>query len=273
MIFNGKDFANKILEDLKVQRSKINHKIRLNIVSLRKDSDMLSFIKVKQKVAQDLNIECRVYQIEDSIKTKDLRKKINAISRTPFSKGLVIQLPLPESINTQSVLDGILENQDIDCLGSKILGKFYTGKSIILPPVVEAFQLVCKDINLSFEDKKIVIIGLGVLTGKHIATWFMNQNIPFTCLNEISPDFKEIIKTADILITGVGKPGLIKKEMLKENCFVFDFGCSREDESLCGDCDPDCSEKCSFFSPVPNGLGPVVVACLYKNLFTLLNER
>ena len=271
MIFNGKEFANTIIEDLKIQRSKYKGKIRLNIISLRDDSDMVSFMKAKQTLAQDLNIECRVLQIDPKIKTKDLRKKISVISRTPFSKGMVIQLPLPESLNTQAVLDGILETQDIDCLSSKMLGKFYTGKSIILPPVVDALKLVSENINLSFKDKKIVIVGLGVLTGKPISIWLANQNIPYVVLNENSLDFKEVIKSADILITGVGKPGLISEDMIKKDCFVFDFGCSRDDGSLKGDCCSDCS--CSFSTPVPGGLGPVVVACLFKNLFTLLNER
>ena len=271
MIFNGKELAKEMIEDLKIQRSKFNHKIRLNIISLKNDSDMVSFIKSKQNIAQELNIECRVYQIEESIKTKDLRKKISTISRTPYSKGMVIQLPLPESINTQTVLDGILETQDIDCLSSKTLGKFYTGKSIILPPVVSALKLVSEKNNISFNDKKIVIIGSGTLTGKPIATWFLTQNIPFELVNETTTNILEIIKSADILITGVGKPRLIKE--LKKDCIVFDFGCSRLDNSLTGDCEQNCSNNCSFFTPVPGGLGPVVVACLYQNLFKLLNER
>jgi len=275
MKIDGKTLAQEIIADLKKKREKYPYKIRVNIISLSSGKDNLSFTKIKQNVAKELDIDCRIYQISPEIKTSDLRQRVNILCRAPYTRGLIVQLPLPKSINTQYIIDAILPRLDIDCLTSKNLGKFYTKKYLIQPPVVNALEYVKKKYKLDFQNKNILVIGQGMLVGKPVSLWLTNQCLSFVSANKTTQDLNNYIRQADIIISGAGEAALIKYDDVKQNSIIFDFGCSEINGSLNGDCEKnnDFENKCQIFTPVPGGMGPIVVASLFQNLFTLLENR
>ena len=274
MIINGKQLSEEIIDQLKQERTKIPKKIRLAAVLVGDNPASLSFIKQKEKVAQELNIDFRLYQYENSIKTKELRKKVNEICRVTYNRGVVIQLPLPDSINSQVVLNAILPLKDPDVLSEKNLGGFYTHRLKVLPPVVEAIKFLLGKYQINLEGKNVLIIGRGQLVGKPVGLWFIHQRATVTVANSQTKNLENLLKTAEIIVSSAGIPGLIKGDMVQKGVVIFDAAVVSEAGKLKGDSDFDSlQDKAALLTPVPGGLGPLTVAFLFKNLLELVKQQ
>lgn len=274
MLINGKQLSEEIIDQLKQERTQINKRIRLAAVLVGDNPASLSFIKQKEKAAKELNIDFRLYQYENSIKTKELRKKVNEICRVTYNRGVVVQLPLPDSINSQVVLNAILPLKDPDVLSEKNLGGFYTHRLKVLPPVVEAIKFLLGKYQINLEGKNVLIIGRGQLVGKPVGLWFIHQRATVTVANSQTKNLENLIKTADIIVTSAGKPDLITAEMVKEGVAIFDAAVVSETGKLKGDGDFDSlKDKAALITPVPGGLGPLTVAFLFKNLLEMVKNQ
>lgn len=273
MIVDGKKLAQDINEKLKEERKKISKKIRLAIVLVGNDPASLSFIKQKERVAKEIGIDIRIYQYEDSIKTKELRKKVGEICRVTYNRGVIVQLPLPPSINTQVVLNAILPQKDPDILCEKNLGSFYANRLQVLPPVLASIKFLLEKYKIDIEGKNVLIIGRGRLVGKPASLWFINQSATVIVANSKTKDLKEFISKADIIITSAGKPGLITGDLIKKEAVIFDAAVVSEKGKLKGDCDDSVKDKAGFITPVPGGIGPLCVAFLFKNLLELVKNQ
>ncbi len=273
MVIDGKKLAQDIIQELKEERKKISKKIRLAIVLIGNDPASLSFIKQKEKVAEEIGIDTRIYQYEDSIKTKELRKKVGEICRVTYNRGIVVQLPLPSSINTQVVLNAILPQKDPDILCEKNLGSFYTNRLQVLPPVLASIKFLLEKYQISIEGKNVLIIGRGRLVGKPVSLWFINQRATVIVANSKTKDLETFISKADIIVSSAGEPGLITGDLIKKGAVVFDAAVVSENGKLKGDCDNSVKDKAGFITPVPGGIGPLCVAFLFKNLLELVKNQ
>jgi len=274
MVIDGKQLASEIIEELKKEREAIPKKIRLAVVLVGDNPASLSFIKQKEKIAQELNIDFRLYQYPETIKTKELRKKVSAICRVTFNRGVVVQLPLPASINSQVVLNAILTLKDPDILSEKNLGGFYVNRLIVLPPVIEAIKFLLKKYQIPIEGKIVLLIGRGQLVGKPAALWFINQRATVIVANSKTQNLQDLIKMADIIVSSAGVPNLITGEMVKQGVVIFDSAVVSEAGKLKGDSDFDSlQDKAALLTPVPGGLGPLTVAFLFKNLLELVKQQ
>ena len=274
MVIDGKQLASEIIEELKKEREAILKKIRLAVVLVGDNPASLSFIKQKEKVAQELNIDFRLYQYPETIKTKELRKKVSEICRVTYNRGVVVQLPLPASINSQVVLNAILPLKDPDILSEKNLGGFYVNRLIVLPPVIEAIKFLLKKYQIPIEGKIVLLIGRGQLVGKPAALWFINQRATVIVANSKTQNLQDLIKMADIIVSSAGVPNLITGEMVKQGVVIFDSAVVSEAGKLKGDSDFDSlQDKAALLTPVPGGLGPLTVAFLFKNLLELVKQQ
>jgi len=187
-------------------------------------------------------------------------------------------LPLPKQINIQYILDGIVPEKDPDMLSSKSVGLFSSGRSKLLPPVVAAIDHIFKNHGIEPKSKKVVVLGVGRLVGKPAAIWLINQGATVTAIDENTDDPTLYTINADIIISGVGIPHLIKQNMIKDGVVAIDCGTSvgssdaKSERALRGDMDPSVVEKASLFTPVPGGVGPITVAMLFKNLVALAKK-
>ncbi|MGB9680604.1 MAG: bifunctional 5,10-methylenetetrahydrofolate dehydrogenase/5,10-methenyltetrahydrofolate cyclohydrolase [Minisyncoccia bacterium] len=274
MIIDGKKLAQEIIEELKEERKKIAKKIRLAVILVGENPASLSFIKQKEKIAKELDIDFHLYQYPENIKTKELRKKVSDICRLPYNRGVIVQLPLPSHIKTQSVLNAILFQKDPDVLCEKNLGAFYTNRLKILPPTVSAIQFLLEKYQLPIEGKKVLIIGRGQLVGKPIALWFINKGATVTVANSKTKNLKDLLKWAEIVVSSAGVPDLIKGEDINEGVTIFDAAVVSENGQLKGDCNfESVKNKVRLITPVPGGIGPLVVAFLFKNLLELVKTE
>lgn len=270
IILDGRKLAKKILRNLQKEIKKRHLKLGLAVILIGENPISEIFIKQKEKVCQKIGVSFRLFKFSAKISFQKLKDGIKEIVRDPDNSGIIIQLPLPQTFNTQEILNLIPPEKDIDCLSGNSLGRFYQGNFLILPPVVAGISRFFKEYKISVKGKNIVIIGPGRLVGLPATIWFLREKATVSVVNEFTKDISYFTKKADILISGVGKPNLIKGNMVKKGVVVIDAGTNFVDGVLKGDVDfKSVSKKASYITPVPGGLGPVTVACLLENLVKL----
>ncbi len=186
---------------------------------------------------------------------------------------IIVQLPLPSSVDTKAVCDSIPVGKDADVLSSAARKEFENGNTeALFPPVVGAINEIVNIENISIgKGMKAVVIGSGFLVGAPVATWLTQQGAQVDVIDDPShfAGARVILAQADIIISGAGSPHLIKPEMLKQGVILIDAGTTESKGVIAGDADPVCAEKCSIFTPVPGGVGPIAVAKLFENVVTL----
>jgi len=269
MIIDGKKIAEEIKNSLKKEIAILGKEMRLDVIQVGENEVSEKFINIKKKIGEEIGVKVLVHRFSDVVSEEDLLQTIREISLREETSGVIIQLPLPKNFNTQKVLDSVPVEKDVDFLSSQAKEKFKSVKSKILPPVVGAVRDILENKKISLENKKIIVIGKGKLVGEPVSNWLKNLNAEVEAVDAETKNIFEIIKNADIIISGAGAPGLIKPEMIKNGVVIIDASTSELHGKLAGDADPLCAEKCSVFTPVPGGVGPITVVELFKNLMVL----
>ncbi len=269
-ILNGKELSEKILAKLKKAVKKSKLKLRLAVIQVGENSVSQVFINQKKKACEKTGINFKLFKFPAEIGLMEFKKEIEKIVKSKVTSGVIIQLPLPKKFLAEEFLNLIPEEKDIDVLSEKSLGKFYQGTLKILPPTVNGILYLLKSYKIGSIGKNVVIVGAGRLVGFPLATKLLKEKATLSVLNEWTRDASSFIKKADILISGVGKPNLIKGNVVKKGVVAIDAGTSMKDGKLIGDVDfKSVSEKASYITPVPGGVGPLTVACLLENLVKL----
>mgnify|MGYP001588164359 FL=1 len=274
-IIDGKKIAQEIIDKLK--SLPIPQKIFAAIL-VGDNPQSESFLKQKEKVAKELGIDFRLYNFPENSTNDFLRKEVGKIALLKRVGGVIVQLPLPEQINKHYVLNVIPREKDVDVLGERALGAFYTGRNLILPPAVGVVEEILKFKNLKILDLKVAVVGAGFLVGKPIAIWLIDKVKELTIFEKGSDLSK--LKNYDLIISGVGQADLIKLEMLKDGVGIIDFGYSmNENGKLGGDFDISEIENCKlkienfWYTPTPGGTGPVLVAKVFENFYKLNSDK
>jgi len=257
MQIDGKAINQQIGQSLNEQINEKGVVPRLGILCVGDDPASLSFINVKKKFGQNFGFEVNILNIKEETEVSEVKAKLMELQSQNDS--VIVQLPLPAKFRdeTQNILSTIEKTKDVDNLNE---GDFEA-------PIVLALEEVFKIIPPFGKGEKIGLIGLGQVVGMPIKNYLDkdHQNKNYS-LEIIKKGEESKLKSCDVVISGVGKPFLIKKEMLKEGCVLVDYGCSFVDGKACGDFDQDCFEIASYYTPVPGCMGPLVVACLFKNV-------
>lgn len=234
IILDGKKLSEKILKNLKREIKKKRLKLKLAVVLVGRDSVSTIFVRQKQKACEKVGIDFELFEFPSRISVAKLKKEIRKIVEDPNNSGIVIQLPLPKNLHTEEILNLIPKEKDAE----------------IVSPVVCAIERILKNYKISLKNKEIALIGKGKLVGQPVASWLKKRNLKFSDIDKI--------KNADIVISGVGKPNLIKGGMVKKGVVVIDVGGDVDFKSV--------SKKANYITPVPGGVGPMTVACLLQNL-------
>ena len=263
MIIDGKALALVIKDELKKQVLASGKKLKLAVVMVGDNQSSIRYVAKKKQFGEDIGVGVDVLQYPLSLNEDDLLKKIADLADNPQVSGLVIQLPLPAHINTETILKTVPVDKDVDALNPE---------SKIMSPVARAVETILEHYQIKVAGKKSVVVGHGKLVGQPLASWLKTKKSEVQILDSRTADIKPITATADILILGAGSPHFLKPDMIKEGVVLIDAGTSEADSKLLGDADPACAVKCSLFTPVPGGVGPLTVAMLFKNLLTLANN-
>lgn len=278
ILLDGKSLAQKILEELKQQIAASQKKLRLAIVVVGENAATKSFIAQKKNAAEKIGCDVRFFPFEETITTNELRKRLAKIVHEKRNSGVIIQLSLPPHLNTQYILNAVTPEKDVDVLSARSIGNFVVGKAVVTPVIPAVVKTFFDEYKIEYHNKRIAVVGAGMLVGKPVALWLLNEKATFTVVRSTTPNPEAIIREADIIISGVGKPKFIRGGMIKEGAVVIDAGTSEAEgpstalgvKKIVGDVDfESVAPKASYITPVPGGVGPVTVAMLFKNLVTL----
>lgn len=225
------------------------------------------FVKTKSRIAESVGIGVEIKRYADLSDTREAVAIIHEINKVGFD-GIVIQLPLTRGIETQTVLDAVSPEKDIDVLGTVAKESYVSGKINRTPPVAQAVREVLEACNIAPREKKIVVLGKGRLVGEPVHLMLTREDIPHDVVTKETDEETKLglLKNADIIISGIGAPHSIKPEMIKDGVVLIDAGTSEQAGELVGDFDPACTKKASFMTPVPGGVGPITVISVLRNL-------
>lgn len=267
-ILSGEVAARQILNSLK--RRKIEKRLTLAVVQVGDNEVSLKYIAEKKKVAKDLGIGFRLVSFPSRVSQATLIKAVGKIGKDKSVSGMIVQLPLPKHLNVQKILDAIPQGKDVDVLSSSSFAEFVLGIFPVLPPTVTAISLLLKKTKKKLEGTQVAVVGAGRLVGLPVSVWLAQQGAIVSLIQKGTKNSTQLIKGADIVISGVGKAGLITGTMIKRGAVVIDAGTSVESGKTQGDVDfKSVSKKAGYLSSVPGGVGPLTVVCLFQNLFTL----
>lgn len=259
MIIDGRAIAKEILEATKVEVSRLAAAPSFLALAVEPSFATRSYLSMKQKQARDVGIRMEV-TICDTATTEELKQIISSAAED----AVIVQLPIPDSIDTRAVLDAIPVAKDADALSSETR-KLHPERH----PVAAAIREVLSRSGVNPEGKKATVVGNGWLVGAPAAAWLTSVGAVVTMVTREEGDLHTALQGADIVVSGAGSPGLIKKEDIKPGAVVIDIGTSELGGTLTGDVQPDVAEGASVFTPVPGGVGPITVAFLLKNVVAL----
>ena len=259
MIINGKEIADEIYTKLGAQGK---NPPKLGIVVGMHDTVTESFIRIKSREATRLGIEVRRIDLLHQPTTADAIAAIEKLA--PQVDGIVVQLPLPASIDTDAVLKAIPPYLDVDGINPAVSD----AERIVRAPVAEAIREILSRARVEISGKKCVVVGAGRLVGLPTVELLRSMGGVVSIITSSEGTLDEL-NDADIIILGAGIPGFITPEMIREGAVLIDAGTSESGGKVVGDADPACADKCAVFTPVPGGVGPIAVAMIFKNLFAL----
>ncbi len=268
MVFNGKEYSNNIIINLKEKVSNLPFVPEFSDVLIGTGVS-LRYVKMKQKIAESIGIKFIEANLTEDSTTDDILTKIKELSARPNMCGIIVQLPLPTSVDIQAVLNSIPVNLDVDGLSSSYDGLFYSGEDALIMPTAAAVMKILKSSGVVLKDKNIAVVGQGKLVGKPVTYLLQKQNLDVDTItiNTHPDDMKSILENADVIISAVGKPGIVTGEDIKDGAVVIDAGTLEVDGAILGDVEfESVSKKSSFITPTPGGVGPVTVTCLMENV-------
>lgn len=272
MIINGKKIQARILSELKQMRDKITRVPRLGAILVGDDQSSISFLKEKERIAKVLDINFVLRKFSIGISRRELRYEINRLAKTV--DGLIIQLPLPQKFNKNYFLEAIPLNLDVDMLSSKSLGLFLKQRTVLYPPAVMCVLEIFREYKIDYKSEKVIgIVGRGLLVGKPLATFFINQGVDIMVTGARSQKLPKLLRLCDIIISSTGIPNLIEEGMLKKKAVCIDFGYYRQKNGKVSGDFASIKSKQIMVTPPLGGTGPITVACLYRNLIMKMMWR
>jgi methylenetetrahydrofolate dehydrogenase (NADP+) / methenyltetrahydrofolate cyclohydrolase len=277
-ILSGESLARRVLLNLKKKRRK---NLSLAVVQVGDNLVSLKYIAEKEKVAKDLGIGFRLMLYPATISQTAVARDMKKLGKDKKVSGIIVQLPLPKHLDMQRILDLIPPGKDVDVLSSSSFMEFVFGTFPVLPPTVAAISLLLKkalrldsgpSAKKKLEGTQVAVVGAGRLVGLPVSLWLAQQGAVVSLVQKGTRNATQLIKKADIVISGVGKAKLITGSMIKKGAVVIDAGTSVESGKTAGDVDfKSVAKKAGYLSPVPGGVGPLTVVCLLANLIELAN--
>lgn len=264
---DGKELAKQIRNRLKQTVETENMTPQLDIVLVGHDDSSEIYVRNKQKAAAEIGIKTELHRFENDIDEQQLLALIDNLNADQTVNGIIVQLPLPQHINTNKIINRINPQKDVDGFHPYNTGMLQNNETpyfIAATPlgVMKLIQSVCPDLS----GKNVVIIGASLIVGRPLATLLLNQECTVTVTHIHTRNIKELTQKADIVVAACGVANLVKQDWIKQNAVLIDVGINRCNGKICGDIDyADVKPKAAAITPVPGGVGPMTIAMLLQN--------
>ena len=273
VILDGKNLANKIIENLKNDTQELTKKPKLAVLLVGDNPASQIYVRNKQKKAEYIGFESIVIPLPKEVTEDNILEHIYILNEDTNINAILVQLPLPDGINQKRIIEAIDPIKDVDGFTSYNFGRLALGyKPYAYPCTPKGIIRLLVEYNIELTGKNVLVIGRSNIVGKPVSLMLQQKNATVTMANSYTVNLKEIAKQADIIISAIGKPKFITKDYIKDNAIVVDVGINRTEMGLCGDVDfDDIKQNTSFVTPVPGGIGPMTIAMLMENTYELYN--
>lgn len=266
-LLDGKALAARLRVQLKEKIERATKKPGLAVVIVGEDPASQIYVRNKVKACAEVGIQSFVYELPANTSQTALETLLDELAKNEAVDGILLQLPLPKGLNAQSAMARIPQEKDVDGFSAENLGKLVLHEELFSACTPSGIMTLLRENGVQIEGKHAVVLGRSDTVGKPMALLLLNANATVTICHSKTHGLADICRTADILVSAVGKAGFVTSEMVKEGAVVIDVGMNRDENGkLCGDVDfEDVAPKCSYITPVPGGVGPMTITTLLYN--------
>lgn len=275
-ILDGKQIAKEYRQRLKNQVNDLKEygfTPKLSVILVGNDGASQSYVKSKKKAAEKIGMISEIIHLDESTSEEVVLSELNRLNNDDTVSGILVQVPLPEQVSEQKVLEAINPEKDVDGFHPINIGKLYIDEQTFVPCTPLGIMEILKHADINLEGKNAVVIGRSHIVGQPVSKLLLQANATVTILHSRTKNMNAHLKQADVIVSAVGQPGLVTKENVKKGAVIIDVGNTPDENGkLKGDVAYDeVKEIASAITPVPGGVGPLTITMVLNN--TLLAEK
>lgn len=266
-MIDGRRVAQEICTELKKEVSTFLPAPKLAVILVGEDEASVIYVRNKEKKAAEIGMKTEIFRLSEKVSEKEVLDLIDSLNNDSSVNGIIVQLPLPEHLNTGCIINRISPMKDVDGFHPYNTGLLQNNEK---PYFVAATPLgvmtLVRQVEPNLSGKNVVLIGASLIVGRPLATLLLNQECTVSVTHIHTQNIKQLTQNADIIVAACGVARLVKKDWIKSGAILIDVGINRENGKICGDIDyDDVIEKAGAITPVPGGVGPMTIAMLLKN--------
>ena len=270
-IVDGRKIAAELRKNISIEVEQLKSKYKTipNVISIKAGNDPSSelYLKLRDKACEEVGIKSNHLEFPNNISEKEVLESIDKLNEDKNVHGILVQLPLPNHISQDKLINALNPKKDVEGLNPHNMGRTLNGDEHIIPITPFSVLTILEHEKTELQGRDVVIVNHSNLVGKPLSCLLLNRNATVSVCHVFTKDLKDYSSKADILITAAGVPKLIKADHVKNNAFVIDVGIIKTKDGVCGDIDfESVKEKAGKITPVPGGVGPVTVACSFINM-------
>lgn len=279
-ILNGKALARIVEAEVSARACELGREYgrlpKLVVILVGDDPASSVYVRNKELSAERAGILHETIRMPKESSEADLLEAVGRLNADESVDGILVQLPLPDGIDEDKVIEAISPDKDVDGFHPLSMGRLLAGLEGLAPCTPSGIMEILKHYGIDVRGRRAVVVGRSNIVGKPAALMLLKADATVVCTHSRTKDLAAETKQADVLVVAAGRPNMIKKDMIKPGCVIIDVGIHKTENGLCGDVDPECYESAGFYTPVPGGVGPMTVACLIRNTlkaYELRNKR
>jgi methylenetetrahydrofolate dehydrogenase (NADP+) / methenyltetrahydrofolate cyclohydrolase len=260
----GKPLADRIRAEVAEEVKAIG---RIGLVTVLVGDDPASdvYIRLKHKAATEAGFDATDLRLPAETTEEALLAKLAELNASDDVDAILVQLPLPGSIDEARIIRAVAPAKDVDGFHPLNAGELYLGRPAIVSATPRGVMALLAEHRVELDGARVVVIGRSAIVGKPVSMLLQQANATVTLCHSHTKDLARHTLDADVLVAAVGVPALVTADMVKQGAVVVDVGMNRTDAGLVGDVDPGAEEVAAFMTPVPGGVGPMTIACLLEN--------
>ena len=273
-IIDGKALGAKVREEVAASVAELGQ-VGLATILVGDDPASHIYIDLKQKAATQAGMDARDLKLPADTSEEELLATIAEVNADDDVDGLLVQLPLPDHIDENRVIEAIAPEKDVDGIHPVNAGRLYLGRPTLVPGTPLGIMRMLDEYEIPLEGARAVVVGRSAIVGKPMAHLLLQRNATVTVCHSRTQDLERHTLDADVLVAAVGRTHLISADMVKAGATVIDVGMNRDESSrkVLGDVDPGAMEWAAYMTPVPGGVGPMTIAMVLQNAATAARLR
>ncbi len=277
-ILDGKETASRVRENIATEVRELQKKGErppcLAVVIVGENPASKVYVGQKEKACAAAGFRSLLHRLPEETTQKELLELVHGMNEDPAIDGILVQLPLPEHMDSSGIIRAIAPEKDVDGFSPENMGNLVTGLPCTEPCTPKGIIYLLEEYGISPEGKHAVILGRSNIVGKPVAHLLLARNATVTLCHSRTKDLARYTREADIIVAALGKPRFLSADMVREGAVVIDVGINRLEEGLVGDVDfENLLPKASWITPVPGGIGPMTIAMLLLNTLEAYRRR